>query len=214
MPPKPPLERMATTSPLRISEATVATISSASARSRARRPLCWISAARAGNSRRSFSGTASERKTPATTTSSACARLRARSLCRTLRRSVFERGSRIAHNRAPGVAGAQGLQRPGNRGGMMREVVDDGDAVHFGPHFEAALHALECFQRSGDCSLRNAAARRPEQRRRLRSTRCILRRGRTRSQPTACPSRRTVHEVRLGSKRRFVTCQFARGPAP
>ena len=74
---------------------------SASASSRARRPFFWISAASSGNSSRSFSGTASERKTPATTTSSANARLRAKSLCNTRRRRVFDRGSRIAHNRAP-----------------------------------------------------------------------------------------------------------------
>ena len=40
---------------------------------------------------------------------------------------------------------------------MMREVVDDGDAVDLRLHFEAALYALECLQRGGDRFFRNAA---------------------------------------------------------
>jgi hypothetical protein len=37
----------------------------------------------------------------------------------------------------------QRLERARNRRGMMREVVDDGDAVHLSPHLQAAFHALE-----------------------------------------------------------------------
>src|SRR5579871_1804767 len=40
---------------------------------------------------------------------------------------------------------------------MMREVVDDGDAVHLRFDFETALHALECLQRGGDCIFWNSA---------------------------------------------------------
>src|SRR5438445_543902 len=50
----------------------------------------------------------------------------------------------------PGVARAQGLQRFGDRGGMMREVVNDRDAADFRLHFEPPLHALEARQRMRD----------------------------------------------------------------
>ena len=55
------------------------------------------------------------------------------------------------------VACAQRFQRSGNRGGMMRKVVDDGDAVHLRLDFEATLHALESLQRGGDGFFGNAA---------------------------------------------------------
>src|SRR6185437_13953560 len=47
---------------------------------------------------------------------------------------------------APGIAGAQSLDGFGDGGGVVGEIVNDGDAVHFGLHFQAALHALERFQ--------------------------------------------------------------------
>ena len=39
---------------------------------------------------------------------------------------------------------------------MMREVVDNGNAVHFRAHFEATLHALERLKRCSDLFFRNA----------------------------------------------------------
>ena len=56
-----------------------------------------------------------------------------------------------------GVAGAERLQRSGDGGGMMREVIDDRDAIDLGLHFEAALHALESLERVGDGFFRHAA---------------------------------------------------------
>src|SRR5271165_3540571 len=40
---------------------------------------------------------------------------------------------------------------------MMREVVDDGNAVDLRLHFQPALHALECLQSIGNGLFRNAA---------------------------------------------------------
>ncbi len=110
----------------------------------ARLPRFWgFCAATTAKSKRSASGMASDLNTLATTTSSASARLFARSICSTLRRRVLDRGSRIAHKRAPGITGAQRRQGACDRGRMMGEVVNDGDAVDLGADFQPPLHALE-----------------------------------------------------------------------
>ena len=69
-------------------------------------------------------------------------------LLKTFRRSVFDRGSRITHNRDPGIARAQRRQRSRNRRRMMGEIIDDRDPVHLRLHFQPPLHALESLQRS------------------------------------------------------------------
>ena len=79
---------------------------------RARRPCLSTWVATAARSSRSFSGIASDLKMPATTTSSARARLTANSFCSTLRRIVFDRGSRIAQSRAPGYRERSALKVP------------------------------------------------------------------------------------------------------
>src|SRR6185312_6238241 len=102
MPPKPPLERMATTSPLCSSCEIDSTIPSASANSRACLPFFLIPLMTDDVVRRSFSGTASGLKMLVMMISSAIERLAIRSFCRTLRRRVLERGSKMAHSRAEG----------------------------------------------------------------------------------------------------------------
>ena len=42
------------------------------------------------------------------------------------------------------------FQRSRNRRGMMREVVNDGDAAHLRFHFQPPLHALKSFERRRD----------------------------------------------------------------
>ena len=46
------------------------------------------------------------------------------------------------------IDGAQRAQGFADGGGMMREVVDDGDAGDFGAHFKAALDTFE----TGECA--------------------------------------------------------------
>src|SRR5579864_8455470 len=55
------------------------------------------------------------------------------------------------------IASAEGFQSTGNCCWMMREVIDDGDAVDLGFHFKATLHALESFERGGDGVFANSA---------------------------------------------------------
>src|SRR5258708_7529712 len=56
-----------------------------------------------------------------------------------------------------GITRAQRTQGGGNRGGMMSEVVNQGDAVDFSFHFETTFHALKAFQRASDCIRRDTA---------------------------------------------------------
>ncbi len=71
---------------------------------------------------------------------------------------MLERGSRTAQRRALRIDGAQGAQGFANGGGVVGEVVDDGDAVDFGADFEAALDALEGGESGDDGLLGDALA--------------------------------------------------------
>ena len=104
MSPKPPFDRIATTSPGSISGATAATIASASACTSAGTPRSRSFAVTASGTSRSASAITPELKTPARTTRSASARLSTSASANTFRRNVFERGSSTAHNRRPGYA--------------------------------------------------------------------------------------------------------------
>ena len=48
------------------------------------------------------------------------------------------------------ISGAQSTQGFADRGGMVGEIVDDGDAVDFCAHFEPASHAAKRCQRFGN----------------------------------------------------------------
>jgi hypothetical protein len=58
-------------------------------------------------------------------------------------------GARLEHRAEPaaGIAQAERRERPGDRGRMMREVVDDGHAASLADHLLAAADAAELGQR-------------------------------------------------------------------
>ena len=119
----------------------------------------------AATSRRSRSGIDSDLKTLATTTSSASARLLRQIILKNIAPQRIR--SRLQNHPQPRtrITRPQRRQRAGNRGWVMRKVIDDGDAIHLGANFEAALHALEGLQRGGNLFFRNSASRRQRCRR-------------------------------------------------
>src|SRR5271167_1791105 len=55
------------------------------------------------------------------------------------------------------IASAQSGKSRGNRGGVVREIVNDGDAVNHGANFKAPFYALKCLQPLGDLTCWNTA---------------------------------------------------------
>ena len=93
------------------------------------RTFCRARSSTSRLSDRRSSGGRLDRKTDASTTSSAPANARAKSSWNTRRHDDAERGSKIAHTRRPGAALTNRAQGLVHRGGMVREVVVDGDAA-------------------------------------------------------------------------------------
>ena len=87
---------------------------------------------------------------------SASERLSTSSRSKTLRRSVLERGSSTAHRRVLGYAARRALQGFADGGGVVREVIDDGDAVDLRANFQPALDAAEGGEGLGDGGERDA----------------------------------------------------------
>ena len=168
-------------------DAMVSTIASASAEQVvAGFPLAFKSATTAAGSSRSGSGMASDLKTSARTIWSAIARLCSQLTLKDFAPKSIRAWLQDRPKPPPSIAGAHRLQRLRNRRRMMGKVVDDGDAVNLGFHFQPSLNAAKRPQGFGDgirCRYRNWP---PWQRRRLRSRRCTLRPEKTRSQPRPC----------------------------
>src|SRR4051812_20185303 len=60
---------------------------------------------------------------------------------------------------ASAVASAESAKRFGDRCWVMREIVDDSDAIHLGLHLETALHGLKTLERLGDGARLDAVVR-------------------------------------------------------
>ena len=56
---------------------------------------------------------------------------------------MFERGSKRGPELAPGPASARCFERQANRGGMMREILDDEHAIGFAFNLHATADALK-----------------------------------------------------------------------
>ena len=77
-------------------------------------------------------------------------------------------GTRFEHDpqAASLVSCPQRLERGGNRGRVVGEVVDNGDTRDLGPHLQPPLHAAEALQSLADHGRLDAIARRHRHRRR------------------------------------------------
>jgi hypothetical protein len=213
MPPNPPLERIATTSPLRIS----------GARSARSRPRCYKPRVRHAARCRREAAAAPAAHSPAPlpngtrpqrSTSSATARLRASSACSTRRRKRVRPRLKNRPQTCPGITRAQRLQRSRNRCRMMREVVDDGDAIHLSFHFQAPLYALERLKRSRDLLFCDAIRRGHRRSRRCVPHVVLAGQAETRNQPTVYLRAKPTTEFAPASNFRFAMRHPRVAPEP